>query len=82
MAMRPSYDWEPAFTAVILEADRSKLKGRIDAAQAAIDRRLQELGADHGGSPEERVEIANALASLQAFRKRVAMPLDTPPRIQ
>jgi hypothetical protein len=76
MAMRPSYDWERAFTAVILETDRSKLKGRIDAAQAAIDRRLQEMGADHGGSPEERVEIATAQASLEGFRKRVAMPQD------
>jgi hypothetical protein len=76
--MRPSYDWERAFTAVILETDRSKLKGRIDAAQAAIDRRLREMGADHGSSPEERIEIGTAQASLEAFRKRVAMPQDFP----
>ena len=80
MAMRPSYDWEREFAAVILETDRAKLKGRIDTAQAAIDRRLQEMGADHGGSPEERAEIAAAQASLDAFRKRGAMPQDTPRR--
>lgn len=78
MAMRASYDWERAFTAVILETDRSKLKGRIDAAQAAIANRLQEMNADHGGTAEERLEIETAQASLEVMRKRVAMPQQAP----
>ena len=48
MAMTPSYDWDPLYAAAILETDRSKLKSRIDAAQAAIDRRLREMAADNG----------------------------------
>ena len=77
MTMRPSYDWERLYTAAILETDRSKLKARIDAAQTAIASRLQEMGADHGGSAEENLEIETAQASLEVMRKRVAMPQHT-----
>jgi hypothetical protein len=79
MAMRPSYDWERFYAAAILETDRSKLKSRIDAAQAAIDRRLREMGSDHGGTATERLEIETAQAALDVLRKRVAMPQNTPP---
>jgi hypothetical protein len=48
--MRPSYDWERLYTAAILETERPKLTARIDAAQAAIERRLREMDSDHGGS--------------------------------
>ena len=80
MAMRPSYDWERLYTAAILETDRSKLKPRIDAAQAAIESRLREMNSDHGGVGDERLEIQNALASLETLRKRVVMPQNIPPR--
>jgi len=80
MTMRPSYDWERLYTAVILETDRSKLKGRIDAAQAAIESRLKEMNSDHGNGGDERLEIQSALASLEALRKRVVMPQNIPPR--
>ena len=78
MEMRSSYDWERLYTAAILETDRSKLKARIDAAQAAIESRVRELNADHGGTARERLEIQTALASLEVMRKRVAMPQHTP----
>ena len=78
IAMTPSSDWERLYTAAILETDRSKLNSRIDAAQAAIDGRLREMNADHGGSAEESLEIETAHASLRAMRKRVAMPQHTP----
>lgn len=77
--MLPSRDWERLYKAAILETDRSKLKSRIDAAQAAIDRRLQEMSADHGGTATERLEIETTRAGLDALRKRVAMPQYTPP---
>ena len=77
MAMRASYDWERLYTAAILETDRSKLIGRIDAAQAAIANRLREMGADHGGTAEEQLEIETAHASLEVMRKR-AMPQQAP----
>ena len=78
MAMTPSYDWDPLYAAAILETDRSKLKSRIDAAQAAIDRRLREMAADHGGTPGERYAIETAQAGLDVLRKRVEMPHDAP----
>ena len=78
MAMRSSYDWEPLYTAAILEPDHLKLKSRIDAAQAAIDRRLREMDSDHGGSPAERLETENAQATLNVLRKRVGMPQHAP----
>ena len=77
--MRPSYDWERLYSGAILETDRSKLKTRIEAAQAAIESRLREMDADHGGAPDERSEIQTALASLGAMRKQVVMPQNTPP---
>ena len=79
MAMRASYDWERAFTAAILETDRSKLIGRIDAAQAAIANRLREMDADHGGTAEERLEIETTQTSLEVMRERMAT-LNTPAR--
>jgi len=79
MAMRPSYDWERLYSGAILETDRSKLKTRIEAAQAAIESRLREMDADHGGAPDERSEIQTALASLGAMRKQVVMPQKAPP---
>jgi hypothetical protein len=78
MAMRSSHDWERLYTAAILETDRSKLESRIDTAQAAIDLRLQEMGADHGGSAEENLDIETAQTSLNAMRKRAVMPQQTP----
>jgi hypothetical protein len=70
MAMRPSYDWERLYTAAILEPDRSKRRSRIDAAQDAIDGRLQAMDAGHGGSAEERLEIVTARTSLDIMRRK------------
>jgi hypothetical protein len=77
--MPPTYEWDEAYIAAILETDRSKLKSRIDAAQAAIDRRLREMDSDHGGTAAERLEIETARAGLEVLRKRVAMPQNIPP---
>jgi hypothetical protein len=70
----PSRDWEHLYTAAILETDRSKLKSRIDAAQAAIHTRVGAMDADHGGSPMERLEIESARDGLDMLRKRKATP--------
>jgi hypothetical protein len=51
--MRAEYVWDELYTAAILEADDGKLPTRIHAAKSAIDRRLQEMQKDHGGTPEE-----------------------------
>jgi hypothetical protein len=75
----PSRDWERLYTAAILETDRSKLKSHIDAAQAAIESRLREMNADHGGTAAERLEIETARTGLDVLRKRVAAPQNTSP---
>jgi hypothetical protein len=72
--MIPSPDWERLYSAAVLESDRSKLKSRIEAAQAAIDHRLLEMDLDHAGSPAERSEIETTQAALDVLRKRVVMP--------
>jgi hypothetical protein len=77
--MPPTYEWDEPYIAAILETDRSKLKSRIEAAQAAIDSRLQEMDSDHGGMAAERLEIETARADLDVLRKRVGMPQHTPP---
>jgi hypothetical protein len=77
MPIKPSHDWELLYTAAILETDRSKLRSRIDAAQAAIDTRVEARESDHGGSAEEQLDLENARASLDAMRKRAAIPQHT-----
>lgn len=57
-----AYKWEQTFNTALMETDRSKRQERIDAAQAAINRRLQELDAHD--SPEERRAIGNAQLGL------------------
>lgn len=69
--MEAEYDWQGIYEAAILETDNGKLAQRVRAAKAAIDARLQ---LDHGGTPEERQAIADALAGLsilgREFEKR------------
>jgi hypothetical protein len=72
--MIPSPDWERLYTAAVLESDRSKLNSRIEAAQAAIYYRLEEIDSDDGGSRGECLGIETARAALEVLRKRVVMP--------
>jgi hypothetical protein len=61
--------WFEFYKAAVLEADWWKLPERIRAAESALDERQRVLSADHGGTPEERRAIANALTSLAVLRK-------------
>jgi len=65
------YVWKEPYKAALLETDRGKLQKRLTAAKAAIDVRLQELQSDHGGTPEERLAISDALASLNVIRREL-----------
>jgi hypothetical protein len=67
--VEPSYDWHEHYLAAIFETDPSKLKARIDAAQAAIDYYLQEVNAGVAFKREERHAIETALAGLEVLRK-------------
>ena len=56
-----SYVWYESYKAVVLETDWTKMHDRIQAAECKIHDRQIELSADHGGAPEERQAILNAL---------------------
>jgi hypothetical protein len=69
--MRADYGWDESYKAAILETDDAKMPNHIRAAKVAIDRRLQEMQADHGGKPEERQAISDALAGLNVLRREL-----------
>jgi hypothetical protein len=69
--MRADYVWQQSYQAAILETDNEKLPNRLQAAKAAIDNRLHDLQADHGGTPEERQAITDALGGLNVLRREL-----------
>ncbi len=69
--MKADYVWEGLYEAAILETDDGKLQQRIQAAKGAIDTRLHEMQLDHGGTPEERLAIADALSGLNLLRREL-----------
>jgi hypothetical protein len=69
--MRPDYVWDESYKAAVLETDDKKMGERIHVAKGAIDTRLQELQNDHGGTPEERQAITDALDGLQVLERRI-----------
>jgi hypothetical protein len=69
--MKADYVWEEVYAAAILETDDAKLPDRLHVAKAAIDTRLHDLQLDHGGSPEERQAISDALAGLNVLRREL-----------
>jgi hypothetical protein len=71
MSMKVDYVWKGLYEAAILETDYGKLTQRIHAAKGAIDDRLHELMLDHGGTPEERQAISDALFVLNVLGQEV-----------
>jgi hypothetical protein len=59
-------EWYQAYTAALLELDRSKVRSRISEAEVAIFSRIQKLSQDPGSDPE-REKIA--LSSLHALQR-------------
>jgi hypothetical protein len=66
--MNAEYPWTESYRAAITETDDPKLLTRLHAAKAAIDHRLHELQSDHGGTPDERRAIIDALSGLNVLR--------------
>jgi hypothetical protein len=69
--MKTDYAWNEPYRAAILETDDAKLPNRLKTAKTAIDARLHELQSDHGGTPEERQAISDALAGLTGLRREL-----------
>jgi hypothetical protein len=60
--------WQSEYNAALVEADREKLKERVEAAETAIYQRLQQISqnSDHH---TERNRIEDALNSLRVFKR-------------
>jgi hypothetical protein len=67
-----SYVWYESYKAVILETDWTKMYDRIQTAEREIHDRQRVLSEDHGGTPQERRAIANALNGVRTLRTEVA----------
>jgi hypothetical protein len=63
--------WEKPYEATVVETDGKQLPSRLRIAKAAIDDRLHELQLAHGGTPEERRAISDALADLNVLRREL-----------
>jgi hypothetical protein len=61
--------WFESYRSALLETDWLKLPERIQIAESALHERQRVLSADHGGTPEERQAIADALTGLAVLRK-------------
>jgi hypothetical protein len=60
--------WQPEYKAALLELDPKKLLERVQAAEAAVFNRLQELA--HSDNPDHKAErqtIQDALANLRVL---------------
>jgi len=69
--MCAGYPWQESYKAAIVETNVMKLRERIQSAKAAIDTRLHDLQLDHGGTPEERQAITDALNGLNFLRREL-----------
>jgi hypothetical protein len=56
--------WYEFYKAAILETDWTKMQERLQAAECELHERQRVLSLDHGGTPEERQAIADALHGL------------------
>lgn len=70
--MTNRYGWQEKYEAAILETDRGQLMARMVAAQKAVNIRLREIQADHGGTPQERQALMDAIFGLRTLRDDVA----------
>jgi len=63
-----AYPWQPAYQAAVLETDSRKLPGRLAAANALLQQRLQELESC-SAPPQERRRLTDALLTLELIRR-------------
>jgi hypothetical protein len=63
--------WYESYKAAILETDWTKMQERLQAAEREIHERQRVLPLDHGGTPEERQAIADALHGITHLKTEV-----------
>lgn len=60
--------WYESYKAAILETDWTTMPLRLRSAELDILERQRILSLDHGGTPEERQSIADALRGISQVR--------------
>ena len=70
--MTTQQTWYGMYEAAVLEIDWTKMPDRIKASECALLERQRVLSEDHGGTPEERQAIDDAVRSLRVLRQEVA----------
>jgi hypothetical protein len=74
--MQFRYVWQYLYSAALVETDITKLPTSVQEAKSAIDSRLHDLQLDHGGTPEERQAITDALQGLSGLRREIERRAD------
>jgi hypothetical protein len=70
MANSNNDPWWDLYTAAMLELDHGLLQSRIDAAQVAIRRSMEELkGSSALSASEELLALSDALGNLQSLQR-------------
>lgn len=64
--------WYESYKAAILETDWTKMQERLQAAERALHERQRVLSLDHGGTPEERQAIDDALHGLTHLKTEIS----------
>jgi hypothetical protein len=77
--MATRYVWYEAYATAVLETDWTKMQERLQSAKSAIHERQRVLSMDHGGTPEERQAIANALKGMKTLHTEAAEWLNRQP---
>ena len=70
--MTMTYSWHESYKTAVFETDWTKMQERLKSAERAIKQRQHVLSMDHGGTPQERQAIANALNGMKCLRTEVA----------
>ena len=71
-----SYYWQESYQAALLETDWTKMQERVQTAESEIHKRRLVLSQDHGGTPEERDALVNAMGGLRVLRMDAAYWLE------
>jgi hypothetical protein len=66
------FKWTEVYKAALLETDWIKMQERLQAAEAALQRRKHEFSLNGGGSADENQAIDDALRSLMILRNEAA----------
>jgi hypothetical protein len=65
----PYPEWQNEYAAALVELYREKLAGRVEAAETAIYKRLQQMSQDSDHRQERQV-IEDALRNLRVLKKK------------